>query len=106
MTGSHVPPELLDSIVAYFDPQQVILFGSAARGEQGPDSDLDLLVVVDDDTPPTRLTLAAGYEARSGYHSPADVIPVRESVFRRKARIAGTVPFEAALEGIVVYERP
>src|SRR5205823_8938469 len=102
MNGSLVPHELLDPVVAYFAPRQVILFGSAARGEQGTDSDLDLLVIVDDDTPPSRLTLAAGYEARMGYHGPADVIPVRQSVFRQKARIAGTIPFEAALDGIVV----
>jgi hypothetical protein len=37
---------------AHFAPQRVTLFGSAARGEAGPDSDIDLLVVVDDDTPP------------------------------------------------------
>ncbi|HSH59558.1 MAG TPA: nucleotidyltransferase domain-containing protein [Acidimicrobiales bacterium] len=28
------------------DPLQVILFGSVARGDDGPDSDLDLLVVL------------------------------------------------------------
>ena len=36
MTGSHVPPELLDSIVAYFDPQQVILFGPRRVGGPSP----------------------------------------------------------------------
>ncbi len=30
-----------------FNPQAIILFGSAARGEMGKDSDLDLLVVMD-----------------------------------------------------------
>ena len=106
MNRSLVPHELLDPVVAYFAPRQVILFGSAARGGLRPDSDLDLLVVVDDDTPPSRLTLAAGYESRRGYHGPVDVIPVRQSVFRRKAKVAGTIPFEAAQDGIVVYERP
>jgi predicted nucleotidyltransferase len=31
--------------------RRVILFGYTARGKAGPDSDIDLLVVVDDDTP-------------------------------------------------------
>jgi predicted nucleotidyltransferase len=34
-----VPAELLDQVVAHFVPQRVILFGSAARGEAGSDSD-------------------------------------------------------------------
>ena len=46
-----VPRQLLDPVVAYLQPQQVILFGSAARGDAGADSDYDLLVVLDDDAP-------------------------------------------------------
>jgi HEPN domain/Nucleotidyltransferase domain len=42
-----VPRELLDPVIEYFQPQRVILFGSTARGEAGPDSDIDLLVIVD-----------------------------------------------------------
>jgi predicted nucleotidyltransferase len=38
---------LVKRIVARFQPQQVILFGSHARGEAGPDSDVDLRVVMD-----------------------------------------------------------
>ena len=34
-------------IVDQFDPEQVILFGSHARGKAGPDRDGDLLVVMD-----------------------------------------------------------
>jgi predicted nucleotidyltransferase len=33
-------------IVQRFDPEKVILFGSHARGTAGPDSDVDLLVVM------------------------------------------------------------
>jgi len=103
---SPVPAELLDRVVAYFDPNRVILFGSAARGQATPDSDIDLLVVVGDDTPSSKVTVKAGYEARRGYAAPADVIPVREGTFRRNANIAGTLSRAAMLEGVVVYERP
>ena len=41
--------EAVRRIVAEAQPSQVVLFGSAARGEMGPDSDLDLLVVMPDD---------------------------------------------------------
>jgi uncharacterized protein len=38
--------EMVRRIVAAFDPVQVILFGSRARGDARPDSDIDLLVVL------------------------------------------------------------
>ncbi|OPY04442.1 MAG: Nucleotidyltransferase domain protein [Syntrophaceae bacterium PtaU1.Bin231] len=35
-------------IIAKYKPEKVILFGSAARGDAGPDSDLDFLIVKKD----------------------------------------------------------
>jgi uncharacterized protein len=107
MTTGSVPPELLDAVVEYFRPLRVILFGSAARGDAGPDSDIDLMVILEDNAPPEKqkLTLAAGYQSRRSYHRATDVIPCREAVLRRKSRIAGTLAYTAVREGRVVYER-
>lgn len=41
----HTVDEIVRRIVAVAEPERIILFGSAARGELGPDSDIDLLVV-------------------------------------------------------------
>ena len=49
-----MPSALLDRVVNYFHPRRVILFGSHATGQAGPDSDFDLLVILDDDAPPER----------------------------------------------------
>jgi len=106
MATTIVPPELLDSVVAYFHPQRVILFGSVARGEAGPDSDIDLLVVVDDDTPPEKLTWRAGREAARSYPDPADVFPMRAGKFEHDRIIVGTMAAEADTDGIVVYGPP
>ncbi len=105
MAVPRVPAELLDPVVAYFRPRRVILFGSAARGDATADSDIDLLVVVDDDTPPDRVTARAGRESRRAYRQPADIIPMRERTFDRFSRVVGTVPYAARTEGVVVYER-
>jgi len=105
MIAKSVPPELFDAVVDYFRPLRVIVFGSAARGDAGPDSDIDLLVILYDDAPPEKLTLAAGYQSRRSYHHATDVIPCREAVFNRKSRIAGTLAYAAAREGKIVYER-
>ena len=105
MAGPLVPPELLDPVVAYFRPRRVIVFGSVARGDAGPDSDIDLLVVLDDDAPPEKLTYRAGMEARRPYNQAADVIACREDTYRRFSLIVGTLPYAARTEGVVVYER-
>src|SRR5579859_817719 len=43
--------EVTARIVAHFHPKRIIAFGSYARGEQGPDSDLDLIVEMETDRP-------------------------------------------------------
>ena len=88
-----------------FRPERIILFGSHARGDAGPDSDIDLLVIVDDDTPPEKVTLRAGYESRRSYKPAADVFPIRSATFERKRHIIGSLASEADIEGITVYER-
>jgi predicted nucleotidyltransferase len=39
-------PEITERIVRAFHPEQIILFGSHARGDARPDSDVDVLVVL------------------------------------------------------------
>ena len=100
-----VPRALLDPVVEFFRPQRVILFGSRARGEATRDSDIDLLVVVDDDTPPEKLTTKAGYKAHRTDRA-ADVFPIRAETFERERAISNTLAAEADAEGIVVYGTP
>ena len=39
--------EIVSRLVACFQPERIYLFGSRARGDMGPDSDYDLLMVLD-----------------------------------------------------------
>jgi len=105
MTKPLVPRALLDPVVNHFRPQRVILFGSRARGESSRDSDIDLLVVVDDDTPAEKLTWQAGYESHRSNRA-ADVFPIRAETFERERVIANTLAAEADADGIVVYGAP
>lgn len=102
---SLVPEELLNSVVAYFHPRRVVAFGSRARGQAGTDSDLDLLVILDDDAPSELFSWRAGYEARKAYHHAVDIVSCRASVFRAKAPVVGSLAHTVATEGVVVYER-
>ena len=100
-----VPDDLLGSVVASFKPRKVILFGSRARGDADENSDIDLLVLLDDDTPPEQLTAEAAYEARRGFHRAVDIVTSRLSTFERRAAVTGTAAHQVAREGKVVYER-
>jgi uncharacterized protein len=100
-----VPEELLRSVVAHFDPQRVIVFGSAARGDAGPDSDIDLLVVLDDDVSLEMLGANSVYEARKNYKRAVDILPCRASVLNERAQAKGSFAETVLREGITVYER-
>lgn len=101
-----LPAGLLRNIIAHLDPRRVFLFGSQATGTTHRDSDWDLLIVVDDDTPAERINWRAIYEVRRGIRAAIDLIPCRESTFRDRVDIVGSLPWTVATEGIVVYERP
>ena len=100
-----VPQALLDAVVAHFDPIRVILFGSRARGEAGADSDIDLLVVLDDDVPAAKLGWRSAFEARKDFHQAVDIVPCRRRWFEDKRKVIGSLAHMAAKDGVVVYER-
>jgi uncharacterized protein len=106
MTKPRVPRELLEPVIEYFRPQRVILFGSRARGEARRDSDIDLLVIVDDDTPPEKLTWHDAYTAHGYRGTAADVFPMSAGHFERNRAVTGTMAAEADADGIVVYGSP
>jgi predicted nucleotidyltransferase len=91
-------------IVARFDPDQIILFGSHARGEGRPDSDVDLLVVM----PVKGSKRAKQLEVRAavhGVHVPKDILVSRPEEFQWRKDIVGTIEHPAAREGQVLYAR-
>lgn len=100
-----VPEALLRAVIETFDPQAVILFGSRARGDAHPDSDWDLLVIVDDDAPYEQVRLRRGYEAARKAGVIADVVPCRRATFDDKRDVIGSLAWTAGEEGVMVYER-
>ena len=70
-------PEAIARLVEGFDPLRIVLFGSQARGEALPGSDLDLL----------------------------DVVPTDPDEIGRRGDTPGDVLRSALREGKTVYER-
>ena len=58
--------EMVRRLVSAYEPEFVYLFGSKARGDSGPDSDYDLLVIVPDDASPERRRSQLAYRALRG----------------------------------------
>ena len=58
MTETELLQEITRRIVEAWAPKQLLLFGSRARGDARPDSDVDLLVVWKDENPPRERSAA------------------------------------------------
>ncbi|HEX5416750.1 MAG TPA: nucleotidyltransferase domain-containing protein [Chloroflexota bacterium] len=92
----------VDRIVAVAHPTLIVLFGSAARGQLGPNSDLDFLVVVEEPVHRRRLAQAI-YRNLVGVGFPIDiVVATAEDVAQYRDNPAMVIS-PALREGKTVY---
>ena len=96
--------EMIRRIVAKFDPEKIILFGSHARGDAGPHSDADFLVVMRV-AGSRRKKAAEIHLALWGISLPADVLVFTPEQVEKYKDVFGGVIYPALREGKVVYER-
>ncbi|GAB0056040.1 hypothetical protein SIID45300_00339 [Candidatus Magnetaquicoccaceae bacterium FCR-1] len=96
------------SIVETVHPERIVLFGSHARGDTNDDSDIDLLVVVED-----------GFQERSRWKElqkirrklasfplPKDILLYSREEVARWQHSANHIITHAIQEGRLLYERP
>src|SRR5437868_12809043 len=81
---------MVQRIVKRFHPEQIILFGSHARGDAGPDSDVDLLVVMDFEGTAFNKGLEI-LQALHDFRGPKDVIVTRPVDFAWRKDVVGTI---------------
>ncbi len=97
--------DLVGRIVKAVHPLRIVLFGSAARGEMGQDSDIDVMVVVPDGT--HRLdTVRTLYRRISGFGYPVDLVVTTPSVLERHKDNIGLIYRTVLAEGIEIYALP
>ena len=79
---------------------KVILFGSHARGEERPDSDVDFLVI----EPEVKDRLEEWARLRRSVNDillPLDIIVLDQALAERRARVPGTTVYHALRDGQV-----
>jgi len=91
-------------IVDRFDPERIILFGSVARGDATPDSDVDLLVVMPVEGSRRDKAVEIGV-AVNDIPVPKDILVTTPEDFEWRKEIVGTIERPAAREGRLVYAR-
>ena len=102
MVDQETLDEIIQRVVEVAEPKRIVLFGSAARGDARPQSDVDLLVVAGGGD---RWDLTAStFERLAGVGVPVDAVLVTPADLDRHKDTLGLIYKPALAEGRVVYE--
>ena len=93
-----------ERIAREFDPLKVILFGSCARGDLDPDSDVDVLVVLDE-IEDAREKAAAIRRSLRGLSLFIDIVVATPDQISRVMGTVNSVLATAVREGKTLYDR-
>jgi predicted nucleotidyltransferase len=95
--------EVVRRLVEAYHPLRIYLFGSQARGDSGPDSDHDLLVVVPDDAAPERRQPQLAYKVLWGAGLPVDVLVWSIGDFEARRHLRASLPGTVLREGKLLH---
>ncbi len=94
---------IAERLVDAYQPERMYLFGSKARGDAGPDSDFDLLVVVPDTAAEDRKQSRLAYERLWGTGTAADVLVWTRERFESRTCLRASLPGTILREGRLLY---
>ncbi len=105
----NLDPQLLNEVVRRIAdtirPEKIWLYGSHAYGTPHVDSDVDLLVLVEQSDAPSYIRAREAYGVLKGLFFPAEIRVVTREEFARHLDWVVSVEREAMKKGRVVYER-
>jgi predicted nucleotidyltransferase len=96
--------DIVSRLVDTFHPERIYLFGSKARGEDGKDSDYDLMVLLNDDAAAAKVRWGRkAYQALRGTGVAADVLVWSLRTFESRLHVSTSLPATIKKEGILLY---
>jgi predicted nucleotidyltransferase len=101
--------EIVQAVVDAAEPERIILFGASVRGDRGPDSDVDLLVVEKQSAFPQGSRWAESSRIRKAlwrFLIPIDVLIFTPEEVDKWKDSTNHVIARSCREGRVVYDRP
>jgi predicted nucleotidyltransferase len=105
VTKQETIEEITRRLVEFYQPVRIYLFGSEARGEAGPDSDLDFCVVLRDDAPESLYRDRSIHRRLWGLRAAVDVVRLANSDFdARAAHVVASLPATVVREGRLLYD--
>lgn len=102
MVRQGVLKDIVERIVEVANPERIVMFGSAAQGAMGPDSDIDLLVIKQRPVHRRRLARAI-YRRMIGVGQAVDVIVATPEDLERYGHSPGLIYRSALEEGVDIY---
>lgn len=96
---------MVQRLVEAFDPARVVLFGSHAWGEPKDDSDVDLLVIVDEDDRAASRRSQQAHRCLGGLGVPKDVLVHTRAEVDRAMQVRTSLIRQIIEQGRVLYER-
>ena len=103
MTPDQAIGIMVERLRAALHPQRIILYGSHARGTAGPDSDIDLLVIVDH-VADSMAAMVSALRLFPDLTIPKDILVTDPERLLRRAALPHTVEATAVAEGRVLYD--
>jgi predicted nucleotidyltransferase len=101
--------EMVSAIVAAVAPQEIVVFGSWAKGTAGPDSDIDLLVIQAEPFGPgrgRRQEMVRIWRALAQFQVAKDVLVYSRDEVDHWRGALNHIIARALREGVTVYEQP
>jgi uncharacterized protein len=105
---TRIPEEIIREMVSLialkFKPRQIILFGSYAYGKPRPESDIDLLIVMDTELRETEQALRIRQ-----YINPlfgVDLLVYKPARLKERVELGDSFLKEITEKGVVMYESP
>ncbi len=95
--------EIVRRLIEALHPERIYLFGSRARGEAGPDSDYDLMVVVPHLTEPAYRLAQRAHSVLWGLGTAADILVWSREAFDDRLHLKASLPATILREGTLLH---